>query len=129
MYFEAARADTARGDRSPRLPMGVATTTTRPPSDVEADLEDIAVHHLVVLALDPQLARLPGRRPGPVGQQLVPVDHFGPDEAPLQVGVDHPGALGGLGTGPEGPGPALFLPGGEKGPPPEQPVGGSGHPG
>ena len=88
MKLAVARASTARGERSPRLPMGVATTTRRAPrldvegapdggeagsdveeagSDVEADLEDIAIDDLVLLAFDPQFADVPGRRPRPEG--------------------------------------------------------------
>src|SRR5687767_7198140 len=65
--------------------------------DVEADLEDVAVDDLVVLALDPELADLLGLVPRPEIQQLVPMDDLGPDEAPLQVRVDHARALRRLG--------------------------------
>ena len=62
-------------------------------SHVEADLEDVAVDDLVVLAFDAQLAHVLGRLPAAEGQQLVPADHFGPDEAALEVRVDDAGAL------------------------------------
>src|SRR5690606_18093914 len=64
---------------------------------VEADLEDVAVLDLVVLALDAQSAEVARLGPAADLEQLVPVDDLGPDEAPLHVGVDAPGALGGLG--------------------------------
>src|SRR3954452_8832433 len=90
--------------------------------DVEADLEHVAVEHLVVLALDAQLAF--GLRLGPAadGQQLVPADDLGADEPALQVGMDDPGALGCLRAGSERPGPALLVAGREERPPPEQVV-------
>src|SRR5581483_4867602 len=98
-------------------------------SDVEADLQDVAVGHLVLLALDPELALLLGPVPGADRQQLVPPDDLGPDEAPLQVGVDDAGALRRLGPGPERPGPALLVARGEERAPAEEVVGGVGHPG
>src|SRR5579875_3950992 len=101
----------------------------RTSSDVESDLEHVAVGHLVVLALDAELARLLGPRPRSDLQELVPADHLGADEPALEVRVDDPGALGGLGAGPEGPRPALLVPGGEERAPTEQVVGGPRHPG
>src|SRR4051812_30767906 len=47
-------------------------------SNVEADLQHVAVDHLVVLALDPQPARLLGLVPRAQREQLVPPDHLGP---------------------------------------------------
>src|SRR5581483_8239608 len=134
MYRAPANAWAARAERSPRLPMGVATTTRRPlpgacpaaseaRSDVEADLEYVAIDDFILLALDPQLARLSGPGPGTELEQFVPVDHLGPDEPSLQVRMDHPGTLGGFGPGPERPGPALLVAGGEERAPAQQPVG------
>src|SRR5688500_16165685 len=65
---------------------------------VESDLEHVAVDHLVVLTLHPQLAYVFGGVPRPELEQLVPADHLGADEAALQVGVDDAGALGRLGA-------------------------------
>src|SRR5205823_2055241 len=96
-------------------------------SDVEADLEHVAVDDLVILALHPQLPGLLGFVPRAQLEQLVPADDLGPDETPLQVGVDDARAFGGLGARPERPRPALFVAGREEGPPAEQVVGGSGH--
>src|SRR5579862_4754191 len=62
-------------------------------SDVEPDLQHVAVLHLVVLALDTKLARLLRRMPRAEPQQLVPPDDLGADEPPLQVGVDDARAL------------------------------------
>src|SRR5207302_1922096 len=80
-------------------------------SDVEADLEHVAVLDLVVLALDAQATRVLGGVPRAELEQLVPSDDLGTDEASLQVGVDDTGALGRLGSGAEGPGPALLVAG------------------
>ena len=55
-------------------------------------------------------------------EQLVPVDHLGPDEAPLQVGVDHARALGCLGAGAERPRPRLLVARREERAPAEQVV-------
>src|ERR1700691_370524 len=109
--------------------------TTRPvapargPSDVEADLEDITVHYFVLLAFDPQLADVASGRPRAQLEQLVPVHDLRTDKATLEVGMDDAGALRRLGARPERPGPALFVPGGEKGTPAEQTVGSLSHPG
>src|SRR5829696_2197713 len=81
---------------------------------VEAELHDVAVGDLVVLALDAHLADLAGLGPRADGDQLLPVDHLGPDEAALEVRVDDPGALRRLPTGAERPRPALLLAGGEE---------------
>src|SRR5206468_2618264 len=97
-----------------------------PGSDVEADLEDVAVDDLVVLSLDPELPGLLGRVPGAEGQQLVPADHLGPDEPALQVRVDDAGALRRPRAGAERPRPRLLVPRGEEGPPAEEVVGGPG---
>src|SRR5688500_7081170 len=92
-------------------------------SNVEPELEDVTVDHLVVLALDAELAGLPRLHPRPELEQQVPVDALGLDEPALEVGVDHTGALRRLGAGPERPRPALLLPGGEERAPAEQAVG------
>src|SRR4051812_41238550 len=76
---------------------------------VEADLQDVAVGDVVVLALHAQLPELLGLGPRADLEQLVPVDDLGADEAALHVAVDDAGALGGLGAGAERPGPALLL--------------------
>src|SRR5579862_7056813 len=65
-------------------------------SDVEPDLQHVAVLDLVVLSFDAKLARLLGRLPRPEPQQFVPADDLGPDKATLEVGVDDARALGRL---------------------------------
>src|SRR5579862_1103547 len=96
-------------------------------SDVEPDLQHVAVLHLVVLALHAKLARLLGRLPRAQAEQLVPPDHLGADEPALQVGVDDPRALRGLGAGAERPRPALLVARGEERTATEHGVGGLGH--
>ena len=93
-------------------------------SDVETDLEHVAVLHFVVLALDAQLADLARLRPRPDLEQLVPVDHLGADEPALQVAVDHARALGRLGAGAERPRARFVFAGREERAPAEQVVGG-----
>src|SRR5207245_5085536 len=73
------------------------------PSHVEADLEHVAVDDLVVLPLDPQPALFLRLGPRADVEEVLPEDHLGPDEAALEVGVDHARAFGRLGTRPERP--------------------------
>src|SRR4029453_15970549 len=60
-------------------------------SDVEAEVDDVAVLDDVVLALDPELSGLAAARLASELDQVAPVDHLGADEASLDVGVDLPG--------------------------------------
>src|SRR5580704_2031274 len=87
-----ARRDVATSSAANTSPSR-SNHTAASPSHVEPDLQHVAVDHLVILTLDAQLARLLGRLPRAEIEQLVPPDHLGPDEAPLQVRVDHPCAL------------------------------------
>ena len=97
-------------------------------SDVEADLEHVAVGDFVVLAFDAELAGVACFGPRADLEQLVPVDDLGADEPALQVGVDDARGLGCLGTGAERPRARLLVAGGEKRAPPEQVVRGSARP-
>src|SRR5207244_2855995 len=54
-------------------------------SDVETDLEDVAVDDLVILAFHPQPPGCFGGCPRSELQQLVPANHLGPDEPALQI--------------------------------------------
>src|SRR5205807_882844 len=99
------------------------------PSHVEADLEDVAVEHLVVLALDAEPTGVLGCLPRPEPEELVPTDHLRPDEAALQVGMDDPSALGRPGAGAERPRPRLLVAGREERAPAEEVMGGPGHAG
>src|SRR5580765_5614892 len=60
----------------------------RPVSDVEADVQDVAVLDDIGLAFESLLAvaRGVGVRAG--GDEVVPADHLATDEAPRNVGVD-----------------------------------------
>src|SRR5579864_3594034 len=100
-----ARRDVASSAEASTSPL----RSSQAMSDVEPDLQHVAVLHLVVLAFNAKLARLLGRLPRAQAEELVPADHLGADEPALQVGVDHPRALGGLGAGAEGPRPALLV--------------------
>src|SRR5580692_2802610 len=115
-----ARRDDATSSAASTSPFR-SNHTAASPSHVEPDLQHVAVDHLVVLALDAQLARVLGRLPRTEPEQLVPADHLGPDEPALQVGVDHPGAFRRLGAGPEGPRPALLIAGREERAPAQDP--------
>src|SRR6266536_3408453 len=84
-------------------------------SEVEAELDDVAVGHEVVLALDADPAGGSGGGHGAGGDQVGEGDDLGLDEAALEVGVDHAGGLGGGGAGADGPGPGLLGAGGEEG--------------
>src|SRR5262249_19830435 len=79
---------------SPR-PQGLGRSARVLPSDVKAELDDVAVLHDVVLALDASLARRAGGRDRAGRDQVVVGDDLGLDEALLEVGVDHAGRLGG----------------------------------
>ena len=57
--------------------------------DREAHVQDVAFRHLVVLALDAELAGRLGGVHGAGGDQFLVADHLGADEAAFQVGVDH----------------------------------------
>ena len=50
---------------------------------------------------------------------------MGPNEAPLEIGVDHPRCLGGRHAGLDGPGTGFLLAGGEVGAKPQQGIGGT----
>ena len=81
--------------RRPDRPSRIARRDPRAGSHVEAELHHVAVGDHVVLALHPEPADVAGLGPAAHLEQFVPVDHLGPDEPPLEVGVDHPGALRG----------------------------------
>ena len=72
-------------------------------SDVEAEMQDVAFLHPVFLAFQPQAAGVAGPGFAPVPDEIVVADGFGPDEALLEIGVDH---SGGLRRGRAGPAPS-----------------------
>ena len=61
----------------------------RPGSDVEAEVHDIAFPDDVFLAFQPQLAGFLRARLALAGHEVVVADHFGADEAALEIRVDH----------------------------------------
>src|SRR5690242_20272712 len=58
-------------------------------SDVEAEMEDVALLDPVLLAFQPQPPRFPGAGFPAVADEVVVADGLGADEALLEVGVDH----------------------------------------
>ena len=80
--------------------------------------------HDILLALGADQSLLLGGGHGAVGLQVLKGHHFGADKAPLEVGVDLTGRLGGLGAVGDGPGAALILAGGEEGDEAQQGVAG-----
>src|SRR6266545_607958 len=62
--------------------------TFHPRSHREADVEDVAVLHDVLLALEPQLPLVSRPRLAAERDEVVVVDDLGADEAALEVGVD-----------------------------------------
>src|SRR5674476_1093754 len=75
---------------------------------VESKLDDVAVGHDVVLALDAGLAGGAGGGNGAEGDEVVVRDDFGLDEALLEVRVDDAGGLGGRGALADRPGAGLL---------------------
>src|SRR5690242_1430521 len=67
-----------------------------PGSDVEAHVEDVAVLDHVVAALHAHPAAALGLGLAARLNQLVPLDHLGPDEPAGEVGVDLAGRLLGI---------------------------------
>src|SRR5690349_10102093 len=61
----------------------------------KAELHHVAIGHDVVLALEPDLSLRPGGAHRTGRDQVLEGDHLGLDEALLEVGMDHPGGLGG----------------------------------
>src|SRR5665647_2176346 len=74
----------------------------------DAKLDDVAVGHDVVLALDAGLACGAGGGDGAEGDEVVVRDDFGLDEALLEVRVDDAGGLGGGGALADRPGAGLL---------------------
>jgi CheY-like chemotaxis protein len=90
------------------------------PSNIEAEMQDIAVLHDIVLAFHAQFAGFPDFLLGTQGKQILAMIGFGLDKAPLKVGMNNAGRLRGAGTFPERPGPHFGFAGREIGPQAEQ---------
>src|SRR3990170_9072408 len=91
-------------------------------SDGEAHVEDVALADDVVLALDAQLAVVLRLFHRADGDELVVADDLGPDEAALEVRVDHAGGLGCLRAVADLPRAGLVLAGREERDEVERPV-------
>src|SRR5687768_9784315 len=78
-------------------------------SDVEAEIDHVAVLHDVVLSFRSEARALAGRREAAGGDQIVERGHLGPDEAALEVGVDGARGAGGARAGADRPGAAFVL--------------------
>src|SRR5438552_5500368 len=78
------------------------------------EVDDVAVLHDVLLALEAELPRLPALRLASVADELVEGDHLGADEAALDVAVDLAGGFEGRGAAADRPGAALVLARGEE---------------
>src|SRR5947208_16535080 len=83
-------------------------------SDREPEVDDVAVPHDVLLALEAQLPRLAALRLAPVADELVERHHLGADEAALDVAVDLAGGLERRRAAADRPGAALVLARGEE---------------
>src|SRR5205823_6807200 len=92
-----------------------ASISHRPSSDVEADVEDVAVVDDVGLALETLLARPRGFRVAARRYEVVPAHHLAADEAAGDVGMDRLRGVERSLAAPERPGPCLLLACGEEG--------------
>src|SRR5580698_9632251 len=68
---------------------------TQPSLRRELDGDDVPVAHRVIAPLETQRAAFARGRIAAGIDQLAPSDHFGADEAPLDVRVDLPGGMPG----------------------------------
>src|SRR5258706_4478807 len=88
--------------------------TGRQESDVEAEMDDVAVLHGIVLAFEAELARLAAFGVAAVADEVVVGHNFGADEAALDVAVDLSGGLARRRPLPDRPRLDLVFPGGEE---------------
>src|SRR6266487_2598620 len=93
----------------------------------KANVQDVALPHLVVLALDADLARGLGLFHRSVREQLVIGDHLRADEPALEVGVDRAGGFGRPRAPPDLPSARLVLAGREEYDEVERAVAGTDH--
>src|SRR5262249_11265941 len=97
------------GARNARLPPDCHRTCEKPTSDGEPEVDDVAVPHHVVLALETELPGFAALHLAPVAGEVLPSDDLGADEAALDVAVDLAGRLDGGGAAPDRPGATLVL--------------------
>ena len=83
-------------------------------SDVEEDVEDVAVGDFVVFAVGLEEGAFLGFGFGAAVEQVVPADDLGADESAFEVAVDAAGGALGVGPGGDGPGAAFVFADGEK---------------
>src|SRR5690606_19356740 len=96
-------------------------------SDVESEVHYIPVLDDVFLAFQAPLAGFLGAGFAVVLDEVIIGDHFGANEAFLEISMNHAGALGGGGADLDGPGADFLDPGGEVGLQVEQLVAGADH--
>src|SRR6187551_2038174 len=80
-------------DGRPRLVARIGDLRCSRSSDVEQEVQHVAVLDDVLLAFLAQPARRCGTGLALVLDEVVVADRLGADEAALEVGVDHPGGL------------------------------------
>ena len=93
-------------------------------SDVELEVDHVAVLHDVFLAFNAEVTVFAGLAHGAPLDQIVVAHNLGLDEAALEVGVDGASGLGGGVAGVNGPGATFLFVEGEKGAQAQQAVGG-----
>src|SRR5205085_10141182 len=111
---EALRLPARLLRRRPLLLGAARTSRAAPSSDVEADVQDVAVLDLVGLAFEPLEAAAGGLRVRARLDQVVPADDLAADDAARDVGVDGRGGLERRLPTPERPRARLVLGGGEE---------------
>ena len=97
-------------DKSRCIACGYALTL-----NVKAEMHDITVLHVVILAFQTQFSSLFCAMLAPVANEVVVRDHLGADKALLEISVNFSGGLWRGGTDVRSPGTDLFYPGGEIG--------------
>ena len=91
-------------------------------SDVEQEVDNVAVFHDVLLALASKKPLRLGVCQRAAGFEIVECDDLGTDEATLKIGVDLAGSLRRLGAALDGPRTAFVASSGQEGDQPEQAV-------
>src|SRR5215831_3691365 len=105
------RAETIGDQESP---LGKSNRPPPPVSNIEPEVDDVAVGDDVLLALQAELADLADLGLGLEGQQIIDAHHLRTDEAALDVRVDLAGGAVRGGALADRPGAALVGPRGQK---------------